>query len=258
MPYWKKEIEAWIKKAKSQLRMLKHFFGCKDVKLCMKYWIYIAVPYSSLLWGSKSWNISHANDTKLHSFHHSTIRRILGIWMDEVLECQITNKQVRKWFKNIPTINEFITRWTWIYLGKILRTKNNCLQKKMLGAWVLMVCKFRRPQSHLKENSIQALKSVLKENILDDAMFKEDWHPMAKIKRNGKQQLMPTSRAWAIRIKTSHTLSTDMICKKNMKIVTPPPHIHKHTENYEHTYHHTHLMQKKYVRTLDSEHQISI
>jgi len=53
-------------------------------------------------------------------------------------------------------------------------------QKKMLGAWVPTACKSRGPQSHLKENFIQALKSVLKENIFNDAMFKEDWLPMVK------------------------------------------------------------------------------
>jgi len=89
--------------------MLKHFLSCKDVKLCVKYWIYIAGPLNTLLWGSESWNISDANCNRLCSFHHSAIRRILGIWMDKVLECQITNKQVRMWFENIPSINELIT-----------------------------------------------------------------------------------------------------------------------------------------------------
>ena len=103
------EIEAQIKTSKSQLGMLKHFFSCKDVELCMKYWIYIAGPLNTLLWGSKSWNLS-ANHNKLHSFHHCAMRRILGIWMDKVLECQMTNEQVRMWFENTPSINKFITR----------------------------------------------------------------------------------------------------------------------------------------------------
>ena len=58
--------------------------------------------------------------------------------------------------------------------------KKDCLPKKMLGVWVPTACKSRRPQSHIKENFIQALKSVLKENICDNAMFKEDWLPMAR------------------------------------------------------------------------------
>jgi len=111
MPYGKHGNRSQ-KKVKSQLGMLKHFFSCKDVKLCMKYWIYIAGPLNTLLWGSESWNLSDANCNKLCSFHHSAIRRILRIWMDEVLEYQITNKQVRMWFENIPSIDKFITRRT--------------------------------------------------------------------------------------------------------------------------------------------------
>jgi len=81
------EIKAWIKKAKSQLGMLKHFFGYKDIELCTKYWINITSRHNTLLWGSQSWNISDANPTTLCSFLHSAIRRMLGIWMDEALEC---------------------------------------------------------------------------------------------------------------------------------------------------------------------------
>ena len=58
--------------------------------------------------------------------------------------------------------------------------KNDCLPKKILGLWVLTACKSGRPWSDFKENFIQALKSVLKENISNDAKFKEDWLPMAK------------------------------------------------------------------------------
>ena len=58
--------------------------------------------------------------------------------------------------------------------------KNDCLPKKILGLWVLTACKSGRPWSDFKENFIQALKSVLKENISNDAKFKEDWLPMAE------------------------------------------------------------------------------
>ena len=104
------EIEAWIKNVKSQLGMLTHFFGWKDIELHMKYWIYITGPLNTLLWGYKSSKMSDSSCTKLCLFHHSAIRWILGIWVDEVLECQISNEQVRMWFENIPTIDEFITR----------------------------------------------------------------------------------------------------------------------------------------------------
>ena len=106
------------------------------------------------------------------------IRRILGIWMDEVMECRITNEQVRKWFENIPPIDDFIARRTWNYLGKVLRGKSEMIPKMMLGAWVSAPRKAGRPQSNLKDNFIQTLKVILKGQISDEANFKE-WFPIA-------------------------------------------------------------------------------
>ena len=115
--------------------ILRHFLSCKDIKCRVKYWVYIMGPLNILLWGSESWNLSDQNQVKLCTFHHSTFCRILGIWTDKVIECQIMNKQVRNWFGNIPPINEFITRRTWRYIGKVCRVKEESLPKQMLGAW---------------------------------------------------------------------------------------------------------------------------
>jgi len=43
------KIEARIKKAKSQMEILKHFFNCKDVAQHVKYWIYITGLLNTLL-----------------------------------------------------------------------------------------------------------------------------------------------------------------------------------------------------------------
>jgi len=80
-------INVRIKRAKSQMGILRHFFSCEDIELRVKYWVYIEGPLNILLWGSKSWNLSNQNQIKLHDFHHSSICQILGIWMDEVIEC---------------------------------------------------------------------------------------------------------------------------------------------------------------------------
>jgi len=158
--------------------ILRHFFSCKDIELRAKYWVYVAGPLSILLWGSESWNLSVQNRVKLRAFHHSEICRILGIWMDEVIARQITNEQVRNWFGNIPPINKFIMRRTWIYIGKVYRVKEESLPKKMLGAWIPASQKPGRPHMSCKDNFIHSLKSVLKDQISKDATFKE-WFPIA-------------------------------------------------------------------------------
>ena len=145
--------------------------------------MYIAGPLNILLWGSESWSISDHNHNNLCNFH-SAIRRILGFWMDEVKECHITNEQVRKWFNNTPLIDDFIARRMWTYMGKVLRTKSKPLPKKMLGAWIPTARMAGRPQLNLKYNFIQALKTILKNEISDEAMFKE-WFLIAADGKNG-------------------------------------------------------------------------
>ena len=51
------KIEARIKKVSSQMGILKHFFSSKDMDPQVKYWVYLAGPLNSLLWGCKSWNV---------------------------------------------------------------------------------------------------------------------------------------------------------------------------------------------------------
>ena len=109
------KVKAQIKNVKSPMGIPKHCFSCKDVAQHVKYWINIAGSLNTLLWGSESWNISDHNHDKLHAFHQSANRRILGIWMDEVIEFPITNEQVRWWFENTPLINDCIMRRTWNY-----------------------------------------------------------------------------------------------------------------------------------------------
>jgi len=74
------KIEAQIKKAKSQMGILKHYFNCKDIAQHVKYWIYITGPLNILLWDSESWNISNHNRNNLHAFHcnQKNIRNLDG------------------------------------------------------------------------------------------------------------------------------------------------------------------------------------
>ena len=62
------EIEATIKKASSQMGILKHFFSSKDVDPQVKYWVYLVRPLNCLLWGCKSWNIMEKRKTNSEAF----------------------------------------------------------------------------------------------------------------------------------------------------------------------------------------------
>ena len=139
--------------------ILRHFFSCKDIELRAKYWVYVAGPLSILLWGSESWNLSVQNRVKLRAFHHSEICRILGIWMDEVIARQITNEQVRNWFGNIPPINKFIMRRTWIYIGKVYRVKEESLPKKNVRSLDSSISKTRET-TYVLQRQLHPLSQV--------------------------------------------------------------------------------------------------
>ena len=90
MPYGKHGNRSQ-KKVKSQLGTLKHFFSCKDVKLCMKYWIYIAGPLNTV-----SGDLGTYQTLTATNFAHSTTLQLgeyleFG-WMRFLNAESLTNK----------------------------------------------------------------------------------------------------------------------------------------------------------------------
>jgi hypothetical protein len=67
----------------------KHFFDNKNVDKRIKAQIYIAGALNALLWGCETWNLTKQNLNKHMAFHHSAIRRILGIKWDQAREKHI-------------------------------------------------------------------------------------------------------------------------------------------------------------------------
>jgi hypothetical protein len=114
------KIQTRIAKARSVLGAMKNFFKCKDVDLRAKALLYIGGPINALLWGAESWNLSKQNLNKLNAFHHSAIRWILGISMERVKNERIKNANIRRIFCNLPTIDYYIKRRDWNYIGKIV------------------------------------------------------------------------------------------------------------------------------------------
>jgi len=53
---------------------------------------YAGGPLNTLLWGEESWSITDKILRKLQAFHHTSIKRVLGIRMDEVQSCHVMNE----------------------------------------------------------------------------------------------------------------------------------------------------------------------
>ena len=176
------EIEVRIKKAKSIMGAAKHFFDNKDVDKRIKAQIYVAGPLNALLWGCETWNLTKYNLNKLMCFHHSAIRRILGIRWDQVREKHIKNREVRGLLCNIPNIDAYIIKRTATYIGKISRIDDNFYPKKFLAAWITGKRKSGAPQFTCNNNfatSIQKILPLERAPINKQALLRE-WIPLAK------------------------------------------------------------------------------
>jgi len=155
------EIQTRITKAKSIMGASKHFFDNKDVDKRIKAQIYIAGPLNALLWGCETWNLTKLNLNKLMAFHHSAIRRILGIKWEQVRQKHIKNKEVRGMLCNIPNVDAYITRRTATYIGKIARLDNDAYQKKFLAAWINTKRKTGAPQLTCNNNFADTIQKIL-------------------------------------------------------------------------------------------------
>ena len=155
------EIQTRIAKAKSIMGASKSFFDNKDVDKRINAQIYIAGPLNALLWGCEAWNLTKLNLNKLTAFHHSAIRRILGIKWDQVRQKHIKNKEVRGMLCNMPNVDAFITRRTATYIGKITRSDNDAFPKKFLAAWINKSKKSGAPQLTCNNNFAESIQKIL-------------------------------------------------------------------------------------------------
>ena len=171
--------------AKIEFRIKKH--GLKwefsiissraEIDRRLKYWIYLAGLVNTLLWGLESWNLSQMNYSKLRIFQHAAIKYILNLGWEKIKEKRITNKEVRHCFENIPEINFFINRRTWMYIGKTVRASEQSTSKQLLGAWIHCSRKAGHPQNSLKKHFLMTLKTVLPE-LSKEGRFQE-WFSLA-------------------------------------------------------------------------------
>ena len=170
------EIKARIKKAWSVIGAMKFVLKNKDVDLNTKIFLYITAPLQALLWGAESWSLSKTNLNALNVFHHSAIRWILGIKMNQVKEKKIKNTEIRKKFGNLQDIDYYVKKRAWTYIGKIVRQQQDTLPKKLLGAWLQCPRKQGHPQKSSRSLYVAMLQSVIPDQISPEGKFNNFFH----------------------------------------------------------------------------------
>jgi hypothetical protein len=124
---------------------MKFFLKNKDVDLNTRIFLYTTAPLQALLRGAESWSLSKQNLNTLNVFHHSAIRWILRIKMNQVKEDKIRNTDIRKKNENLQDINYYIKKRAWTYIGKIVRQQQDSLPKKTLRSLATVPKKTRTP-----------------------------------------------------------------------------------------------------------------
>ena len=130
------DIEMRIITANNAMGALRHFWNNPYADLKAKHSIFQAIPLNLLFWGCESWALRKSHIRKLDVFIHRSIRRIMGIGMQQVHDERIRNERVRKIFFNIPDAESQLTIRQMTYIGKLTRTPEDHPPKQLLPAWV--------------------------------------------------------------------------------------------------------------------------
>jgi hypothetical protein len=131
------DIQRAVNKAYQAMGALKNIWDNQYMDMKTKYAFFMAIPINLLLWGCEMWAIKANNLRVLKVFVHRSIRRILGISIQQVQDEKIKNSDVRKLFYNIPDAERMVSIRQLNYLGKVCRNNNtNFLPKMLLLAWV--------------------------------------------------------------------------------------------------------------------------
>jgi hypothetical protein len=121
----------------------------------------MALPISTLLWGSESWTLTEDNIRKLRAFQTKTIRSILNINMHEVQEHRITNESLRQQFCNIPDILQIILKRQLNWIGSIAKMDFTRLPRKLIASWLDETRKVGRPQSTFRNSFARAIRMLI-------------------------------------------------------------------------------------------------
>ena len=96
---------------------LNHIWDDPAVDNFSKYLIFRAIPCNLLLWGCEIWAIREATMKRLEVFLHRNIRKIIKIYIAQVIEERITNISIRERFFDIPTIRNQIAHQQLTFIG---------------------------------------------------------------------------------------------------------------------------------------------
>jgi hypothetical protein len=158
------EVEVRLKKATQQVGALAPLFHSKSIPIRTKYLVYVAIPLNTALWGCESWSITGTMERRLTTFHHTTIRRILGMnGVDDRVANRISNKDVRRWFFSIADILDTITKRQLQWIGKVAQMDHSQMPRNLLMSWTSHKRPGNQPQTNYRKTYSKAIHQIVEE-----------------------------------------------------------------------------------------------
>lgn len=112
------DIKSRSNKARATFARMKPIWKSKVYNRNTKLRLYRSIILPVLLYGSECWKLTKKDNNKLSTFHHSCLRRILGIFWPN----KISNNQLLQVTKQ-DQMNDIIKRKRWRWLGHVMRMK---------------------------------------------------------------------------------------------------------------------------------------
>ena len=154
-------IKHRISQASAAMGALNKFWIDNTVKNISKYLIFCVIPCNLLLWGCESWEIREATLKKLEVFLHRNVRKTIKITITMGIYEKITNQSLRKWFFNIPTICNQLTKQQLPFIGKVVRNSEDQIPTKLLTACCDNKRKLGAPLQNNKKNLAQNIHLIV-------------------------------------------------------------------------------------------------
>ena len=129
-----REILHRIRQASNQVHSLSNFWN-SSADLRTKRMIYQAIPLNTAIFGCEYWALTEKTRARLSAFHHTSLRKILGIKKKHVQDQHIRNAYVRNKLCIDDILDTIIDRQA-NFIGKVARMPMHRLPRQVLGAWI--------------------------------------------------------------------------------------------------------------------------
>ena len=125
-------IDQGLAQNSKSMRALQYFRTDNTVDIQSKYLVFWEIPVNLLFWGYKSWALCESLMRKLEVLYHSSIQRILGIIITEVIRKEITNKVICTCIDKTISIRNRIAKRQLFFIGKIACDHDSQIPTKIL------------------------------------------------------------------------------------------------------------------------------